>query len=487
MVSCAEVLSPSIAALFNKSLSQGEIPDAWREAIVIPIHKKSSKSDPKNYRPVSLTSSVCKLLENIVRQQLQTHLNRHNLLIDNQHGFRSKRSCETQLISSLNDWCKALENKQNIDIIYLDISHAFDCVPYNRLLTKLYNIGIKGNLLGWFRSFLKGRKQKVRVNNSYSKWIPVTSGVPQGTILGTLLFLIYINNITDSLNCTCRLFADDCILYKSYSDQKETDSLQEDLNKLGNWSDKWLLSFNPSKCKVMHISNKNSRIKRDYFLNDNKLENVDCEKYLGVYIQIRLNWSQHTNYLCQDSYKKLGMLKRVFSNCDTSIKENLYNQLIRSKIDYASSVWDPYTLTSQRKLEKVQKRAYRFICKSDIPNYTFFIESHKILALHQLRKWNRLCMLFKIINNKVDIEFENNLTWALPSGRKLRKKNNYQLSQNLIRIDILKFSFYPRTINEWNKLPNSVVSAPSFSIFKLKLYEHLLKSHDTNCKICYDL
>ena len=149
--SCAEVLSPSIVALFNKSLSRGEIPDAWRESIVIPIHKKS---DPKNYRPVSLTSSVCKLLENIVRQHLQTHLNKHNLLIDNQHGFRSKRSCETKLISTLNDWCKALGNKQNIEIIYLDISHAFDCVPYNRLLTKLYNIGIKGNLLGWFCSFL---------------------------------------------------------------------------------------------------------------------------------------------------------------------------------------------------------------------------------------------------------------------------------------------------------------------------------------------
>ena len=119
--SCVEVLSPSIVALFNKSLSRGEIPDAWREAIVIPIHKKSSKSDPKNYRPVSLTSSVCKLLENIVRQHLQTHLNKHNLLIDNQHGFRSKRSCETKLISTLNDWCKALGNKQNIEIIYLDI------------------------------------------------------------------------------------------------------------------------------------------------------------------------------------------------------------------------------------------------------------------------------------------------------------------------------------------------------------------------------
>ena len=284
-------------ALFNKSLSQGEIPDAWREAIVIPIHKKSSKLDPKNYRPVSLTSSVCKLLENIVRQQLQTHLNRYNLLIDNQHGFRSKRSCETQLLSTLNDWCKALENKQIVILyIWIYLMH----LTVSHIIVYLQ----KCNLLGWFRSFLKGRKQKVRVNNSYSKWIPVTSGVPQGTILGTLLFLIYTNDITDSLNCTCRLFADDCILYKSYSDQKETDNLQEDLNKLGNWSDKWLLSFNPSKCKVMHISNKNSRIKRDYFLKDNKLENFDCEKYLGVYIQSRLNWSQHTNYLCQDSYKK---------------------------------------------------------------------------------------------------------------------------------------------------------------------------------------
>ena len=147
---CASSLCSSLSLNFNISLNTGKIPMEWKDALVVPLYKKASRSDPKNYRPVSLTSLICKLLEKIVRQRVTLHLEKHSILIDNQHGFRNKRSCDTQLQLTLDDWYKAIENKQNVDVIYLDISRAFTCVPHNRVLSKLYNFGIKGSLLGWF-------------------------------------------------------------------------------------------------------------------------------------------------------------------------------------------------------------------------------------------------------------------------------------------------------------------------------------------------
>ena len=483
---CASSLCSSLSLIFNISLNTGKIPMEWKDALVVPLYKKASQSDPKNYRPVSLTSLICKLLEKIVRQRVTLHLEKHSILIDNQHGFRNKRSCDTQLQLTLDDWYKAIENKQNVDVIYLDISRAFTCVPHNRVLSKLYNFGIKGSLLGWFRSFLKERRQRVRVNNRMSEWVEVTSGVPQGTILGPLIFLLYINDIADDLNATCRLFADDCLLYKCYSEFQETNRLQEDLNKLEIWSNRWLLEFNPSKCKVMYISNRKSIKKADYFLNGQKLESVEFEKYLGVYIQSNLKWSKHVNYVYQDSMRKLGFLKRSFNKCEPVVKENLYNQLIRSKLEYASSVWDPHNIGEEQKIEKIQKRAYKYIYGvKSIPNYILYLKEYKILPLHQRRVYNRLCMLYKIINGLIDINFDQNLTWA--QGRCLRKNNTLQIKTTLIRTDNYKYSFFPRTINDWNALPDIIVKAESIVSFKQQLSEYFLKTHADNCKICFNL
>ena len=217
----AGLLTKPLTRLFNMSLKTGNVPQGWKIANVTPIYKKGSKSDPKNYRPVSLTSIVSKVLEKVVRSQLAAHLKEHSILTENQHGFRNNRSCETQLLQSTHSWAESLDKNIPVDIIYLDLSRAFDVVSHDLLLVKLKKVGICGNILRWIKSFLTNRKQRVKVGDVLSDWCAVTSGVPQGTILGPVMFLVYINDICKDINSFCKLYADDCVLYRpirSYQD-----------------------------------------------------------------------------------------------------------------------------------------------------------------------------------------------------------------------------------------------------------------------------
>ena len=221
------------------------------------------------------------------------HFEHYNVLTDCQHGFRSKRSTELQLILTIHDIASSLQQNKSIHAAVLDFSKAFDKVPHQRLLLKLERYGIHGNLLSWMESFLTKRVQTVICEGATSTSSPVTSGVPQGSVLGPLLFLTYINDLPNGLASTVKLFADDTLLYGVVVDDSDCDNLQDDLIKLEIWQNEWQMEFNPSKCNIMCISNKHRPPQRTYFFCGSKLEQVDSASYLGITVNSKLKWSEH--------------------------------------------------------------------------------------------------------------------------------------------------------------------------------------------------
>ena len=249
-------LAPPMTALFNQSLTTGSIPTDWSNALITPVYKKGNVHIAANYCPVSLTCVACKLLEHIVCSHILTFLEEHSLLTPLQHGFRKAHSCETQLLITIDDFFSAYDNNIQTDVGVLDFSRAFDTVPHERLIGKLAHYGVQGQVNSWIRAFLTNRQMQVVVDGEFSSSAPVVSGVPQGTVLGPLLFLIYINDMPDvvSEGTMIRLFADDCLAYRTIRSEEDQQILQKDLEKLQKWTLTWGMKFNPSKCQILHLA-----------------------------------------------------------------------------------------------------------------------------------------------------------------------------------------------------------------------------------------
>ena len=253
MKECACEIALPLQLIFQKSFESGSVPRDWRLANITPIFKKGKRNDRGNYRPVSLTSVPCKVMESVVKDAMMEYYTEKSSLSPNRHGFTRGRSCLTNLLETFEAWTRILDEGYGLDVIFLDYRKAFDTVPHSRLLEKLRLSGVGGKLLTWIKAFLSDRNMRVSVNGSLSAWVEVLSGVPQGSVLGPLLFLIFVNDLPLWIVNSIKMFADDTKMWKVISKAEDSDQLQQDLCKLANWSDKWLLRFNPEKCKVVHI------------------------------------------------------------------------------------------------------------------------------------------------------------------------------------------------------------------------------------------
>ena len=456
----AAEISPAISLLFQASIKQGIIPAIWKRAFVSPIFKKGDKAAAANYRPISLTCILCKTLEHIIHSHLMKHLDLHNILADSQHGFRKKRSCKSQLIRTINDLAKGMNDKTQVDAILLDFAKAFDKVPRKRLLLKLDHYGIRGSTLAWVDAFLSDRSQCVVVDGQKSDSAPVLSGVPQGSVLGPLLFLVYINDLPECVSSSASLFADDTLLYRQISSPEDSAALQADLTALEDWEHKWLMAFNPSKCEVLHITNKRHKIVTKYQLHGTTLGVTQAGKYLGVIITPTLSWNQHIDSATKKANGSRAFLQRNLRKCPRNIKELGYRSLVRPIIEYSSVVWDPHTRVATNRIEMVQRKAARFVCNdfSRHSSVTSMLHNLGWPSLERRRKEAKAVMMYRIVNSLIAIPTSPYLMTAT--------RSEYKFVQPPTRIDNYKFSFFPSAVRTWNSLPADVAQTSSIDSFK---------------------
>ena len=282
-----------------------------------------------------------------------------NYLCDEQHGFVPGRNCITQLLLCLEEWTSMIENEKAFDIMYTDFSKAFDSVAHRRLLLKLESFDIAGEVLNWIKSFLKGRTQCVKVDGKVSEWKSVVSGVPQGSVLGPLLFVIFINDIPSQVKFnTCKLFADDCKIYGEVR-CGDVNSLQHDLHKLDTWTKIWQLPFNASKCKVMHLGTRNKR--DQYVIYDRVLEETRIQKDLGIIIDDSLKFHVQAAAASKKANQILGLLKKAFKTRDAKTIIALYKSMVRPHLEYGNAIWGPFYQMDISLIESVQRRATKLI------------------------------------------------------------------------------------------------------------------------------
>ncbi|KAI8518059.1 hypothetical protein Bbelb_040760 [Branchiostoma belcheri] len=471
----SSTLSPFLQVIFQKSLDTGAVPEAWKEANIAPIYKKGNRLDPANYRPISLTCICSKIMEHIIASSMMSHFDTNNILYDLQHGFRHGRSCETQLLSLIDDLAHNRENGTQTDLIIMDFAKAFDKVPHLRLIHKLQFYGITGKALVWIQNFLQGRSQTVVLDGERSDPVPVTSGVPQGTVLGPILFLAYINDLPKyAAHAKVRLFADDCILQMSIKEEDDCKRLQHDIDSICSWEKEWLMAFNPSKCEVMTVPSSRNPITFPYSLHDHVLTKVSTTKYLGVSISSNLTWGRHVDLVTAKANRTLGMLRRCLRISSNAAKERAYMALVRPSLEYGCSVWDPHTKDQVSRVEMVQRRAARFVCSDyrRTSSVSSMLQNLGWQSLEVRRKIARQVMLYKIIHNAVSVPHS---TRIVPVARCSRRINHTQTLQAIAsRTNFYRLSFFPRTIREWNELEPGAAEAGSLAQFKSELARTLL-------------
>ena len=484
---CAHQLAPSLHYLFTKSLKISQVPAEWKLANIIPIHKKGNKDHIENYRPISLLSIVSKTLERCVLNHISHHIqsNIHSA----QFGFVSGRSCATQLLFILNTIGKNLDKGLQTDVVFMDIAKAFDTVDHSNLLRKLREFGFSGSVLLWFQNYLSGRFQWVTVHVATSQSLPITSGIPQGSLLSPFLFSIYINDLPNHLSSSSGvgLFADDTKLYKAMQNPSDGLVLQEDIQSLQSWSEENRLRFNNSKCKVLYITRKSSPLITSYSLDGQQLALSEID--LGVVMNSNLTWINQVNRVRSKANKMLGFIRRsTMEMHDIGARKYLYLQLVRNNFAYASQVWSPQTVKLIENIEKVQRRATKYILNlgfiTNVPHTTRLLQLD-LLPLTYWHEYLDLVLLYKIINGYTYIDDSARPTMA-GSGitRSETNENVYKFSIPFASMVTFQTSYFIRACKTWNILGCDLRHTDiGLNTFKSKLktyYEHAL-SKIYNC------
>ena len=379
----SQVIARPLFLIFTDSLLTGMVPADWRKANVAPIFKTGPKYIPGNYRPVSLTSIVCKLLEGMIRDYIQDFSNKNDIISSNQHGFMKNRSCQTNLLTFYEEVSCHLDKGRPVDVVYLDFAKAFDTVPHKRLLYKIRSVGMDHRVSTWIENWLQGRVQRVVINGEYSEWSGVGSGVPQGSVLGPILFNLFINDLEDGINSSISVFADDTKLSRAITSPQDVETLQKDLNKLMGWATTWQMRFNVEKCKIMHLGGKN--MNAIYTLGGEPLGESRMEKDLGVLVDDRLSNGMQCQAAANKANRILACIKRGINCRDKTIILPLYKTLVRLHLEYAVQFWAPVLRRDVLEMERVQRRATKLIKGLEDLSYEERLRALNLFSLEKRR------------------------------------------------------------------------------------------------------
>jgi hypothetical protein len=405
--------------IFDKSLKTGEVPTEWKEANVAPLFKKGSKLERSNYRPVSLTSTICKILESIIRDTIMKYMQLKGLIVPGQHGFVPNKACVTNLLETLDIITDALKRGNSVDLVLLDFGKAFDKVSHAKLLT--------------------GRKQRVVIGENSSEWEDVTSSVPQGSVLGPLLFTVFINDLPDRVKNECRLYADDSKLIGVIENEEDVIRIQKDIDSMQSWAKTWQMSFNYDKCKVMHFEKQNRECTYKMDLGQGEqfhlIEKSPVERDLGLMVSSDLRWSTQLEKATKSAKAIIAQIRNSFRYLDEELVRLLYVSLVRPHLEFAVPVWNPYLKKDIEKLEEIQHRATRLVPKLRKKEYEYRLERLRLTTLETRRKRGDLIQFFKILNGHDHIKWKNEPEKIVPgdnngpASRNLRRGGGYLFSE----------------------------------------------------------
>ena len=465
-------LSIPLCMLFNTSLQSNIFPSQWKIANVVPVFKKNDPQKVNNYRPISLLCIISKVFEKCIYKYLHNFILDNNLLSSHQSGFRNGDSTINQLLFLYNEFSHALDEGKEVRTVFFDISKAFDRVWHKGLLFKIESLGIKGNLLLWVKSYLSGRKQRVVINGKQSTVLELKAGVPQGSILGPLFFLIFINDIVNDIGCRIKLFADDTSLYIIIEHpDAAAQILNEDLEKVRNWSKTWLVSFNPQKTETLLISRKaNQTYHPPLYFDGIPIQEVTNHKHLGLIFNNTCHWGQHIDYIVDKAYKKLNILRSLKFDLDRLTLQIMYFSFIRPVLEYGDIIFDNCPSYYSEKLEKINIEAARIVTgATKLVSINTLYNECGWDTLEKRREKHKLIQFYKM-KNCLTPEY---LIDLLPPLHRDQHTYNTRNSQNLVSIQCRTTyhfnSFIPSTIRIWNNLPTNIKESNSIHSFKQAL------------------
>lgn len=470
---CAGELAPSLAKLFNLSMATGQLPSQWKSANVVPVHKNKSKRVAGNYRPVSLLCIISKVMERCIFDEIYPLLKPH--ISEHQHGFVKGRSCATQLLETYHSIGETLDTGGQTDIIFLDLAKAFDSVSHPLLLHKLTLYGISGKLLNWLRAYVTDRKQRTVVEGEQSDWLPVSSGVPQGSILGPLLFILFINDLPECVLSSLKLFADDAKCYRSITSISDCHILQADLDSLAGWCKKWDLDFSHHKCVSMSVTRSKKMHVFNYFLEGTQLQRVEHFTDLGVVISSNLSFHDHVKSKVNKAYCMAGILNRTTDKLvAANVMVRLFETLVRSHLEYCSQMWSPPTKRDVILIEQVQRRFTKTLLYNTVNTNLTYKERLMYLALLPLsyrREISDLLFFFKCLNQMYDVDFSKFVT-QYDTDTRLRSSNSGLLFRvQKCKTVTFQSSYFLRIVKLWNALPLNARQSNSFTQFRNNVKE----------------